>query len=108
LPPEADIREVLLYRHANQGTVWYGPVSVTPVDIPAEGIDVSDRVQGALPTIVPGMPEPPPRRSLVLLPTAPAVVEGEPSSPVRFVYSDQSEPSAGLPRMQVQVMQVDE
>ena len=108
LPPEADIREVLLYRHANQGTVWYGPVSVTPIDIPAEGIDVSDRVQGALPTIVPGMPEPPPRRSLVLLPTAPTVVEGEPSSPVRFVYSDQSEPSAGLPRMQVQVMQVDE
>jgi hypothetical protein len=108
LPPEADIRQVLLYRHGNQGTVWYGSLSVTPVDIPAEGIDVSDRVQGALATIVPGMPEPPSRRSLVLLPTAPTVVEGEPSSPVRFVYSDQSEPSGGLPRMQVQVMQLDE
>ena len=105
LPAEADIRQVLLYRQGNKGTIWYGQISVTPVDIPADGIDVSNRVQGTLPTVVPGMSEPPRRRSLVLLPTLPTVVEGEPSSPIRFIYTDRSEPSTSLPRMQVQVMQ---
>ena len=107
LPAEADIRQVHLYRHGNQGTVWYGQVSVTPVDIPAEGIDVSDRLQGSLPTIVPGMSEPSSPRSLILLPTAPTaptVVEGDPSTPIRFVYTDESQPSAGLPRIEAQIM----
>ena len=107
LPAEADIRQVLLYRQGDQGTVWYGNVSVTPLDIPAEGLDVSDHVQGSLGTIVPGMSEPPPSRSLILLPSAPTVVEGEPSTPIRFIYTDQSEPSAGLPRIEAQIMQPD-
>ncbi len=105
LPAEADIRNVLLYRLGNKGTVWYGHVAVTPADMPAEGVDVSNRVQGTLPTIVPGMSEPLRRRSLVILPTSPTVVEGEPSSPIRFIYTDKSEAGSGLPRMQVQVMQ---
>ena len=85
LPAEADIREVVLYRRGNTGTVWYGNVSVIPVDVPSDGIDVSNRVRGTLPMITKNVSQ----------------------RPVRFIYSDRSEQTygSGLPRMQVKVIQ---
>ena len=40
-----------LLRHEQVGTVWYSGVSVKRDDMPEDGIDVTDRLVGTLPTI---------------------------------------------------------
>lgn len=43
-----------LYRMNSKGTVWYGPMSLVPAEIPDEGLDVSDRLTGRPLTITRG------------------------------------------------------
>jgi hypothetical protein len=40
------LQRLYLYRFQSKGQVWYGPLSLTPEGIPAEGLDVSDKLTG--------------------------------------------------------------
>jgi hypothetical protein len=90
LPDEADIRQVVLYRHGDKGTVWYGHVAVTPADMPTDGVDVSERVRGSVP-IFPVM--------------VTDAVGGQVKKPLRLTYTDASESTWTLPRVLVQVVE---
>lgn len=47
VPDDIHVLERLyLYRFNNKGTIWYGPLSLVPADLPAEGKDVSEGVSG--------------------------------------------------------------
>jgi hypothetical protein len=51
-PADADtLQAIFLYRFKSLGKVWYGPVKVERQDIPAAGLDVSDKVRGVYPTL---------------------------------------------------------
>ena len=55
LPPEVTVlQRMYLYRYQNKGTVWYGAVALEPADLPAEGLEVSDRLVGQPLLIEPG------------------------------------------------------
>jgi len=45
------LMQVFLYRFQKKGKVWYGPVKVERTDAEAEGVDVSDCLAGAFPTL---------------------------------------------------------
>lgn len=81
------MRRVLAYRHGDLGTIWYGDVQVTLADMPVEGIDVSERVHGKLPP----------------LPVIPSADGGRVQRPLRFTYTDDSQPTWMDPRVRVQV-----
>ena len=51
--PEGALRleRIYLYRGGKTGKIWYGKLSVTAADLPAEGQDVSALVAGMPPTI---------------------------------------------------------
>ena len=52
VPPGAvSLQRVFLYRFRNKGKVWYGPVKVTRADADPKGVDVSDRLGGAFPSL---------------------------------------------------------
>ncbi len=53
IPPEGatSLEWIYLYRLKQQGTVWYGPVKLERTDVPADGMDVSEMVRGAFPTL---------------------------------------------------------
>jgi len=87
LPPEADVRHVTGYRLGEKGTVWYSNVSVVVADVPAEGADVSNQVQGQLPT----------------LPKLPVASGGQVQRPLLVTYTDESMPATDLPRVEVQL-----
>lgn len=40
------LERIYLYRFQSKGTVWYGPMSLIPANIPAEGLDVTDKLSG--------------------------------------------------------------
>ncbi len=90
LPDGADVRRVLAYRRGDRGTIWYGDVQVTLADMPVEGIDVSKKVHGNLPQ----------------LPVIPSPTGGPVQQPLRFTYTDGSDPTWMDPRVRVQVTQV--
>lgn len=52
-PPEGahSLRNVFLYRFHTRGRIWYGPVKIERVDAKPEGIDVSNRLSGAFPSL---------------------------------------------------------
>lgn len=77
VPEDVVLQNVLCYRRENKGTIWYGDVSVTLSNLPASGIDVSDRLEGSVPSLTPG-------------------------TFTRFTYSDGSAPSQ-MPRLRVQL-----
>lgn len=87
LPDGADVRRVLAYRGADRGTIWYGDVQVTLADMPVEGVDVSDKVHGNLPQ----------------LPVIPSAAGGQVQRPLRFTYTDNSNPTWIDPRVLVHV-----
>lgn len=86
----ADVREVVLYRRGGRGTIWYGDIRVTLASVPAQGVDVSTKVTGRLPTLSP-------------LRTAGAE---RAQRPLRFTYADEGEPTWLDPRVRVQVTPV--
>ena len=76
IPADVSVRSVAAYRRGNKGTIWYGDILVTLADMPSDGVDVSDRLEGVVPTI-------------------------HPDTYVRFTYRDGSPPSQ-MPRMSVE------
>lgn len=40
------LERIYFYRFNQKGRVWYGPVSLIPADLAAEGLDVSDKLSG--------------------------------------------------------------
>ncbi len=53
VPDDIHVLERLyLYRFNNKGTIWYGPLSLVPADLPAEGKDVSEAIAGQ-PVVIP-------------------------------------------------------
>ena len=48
------LQRVLLYRFRSKGKVWYGPVKVERTDADPKGVDVSDRLRGAFPSLARG------------------------------------------------------
>lgn len=46
------LERLYLYRFNTQGTIWYGPLSLVPADLPAEGKDVSAAIAGQ-PLVIP-------------------------------------------------------
>ena len=87
LPAGADVRRVLAYRRGARGTIWYGDIRVTLADMRPEGRDVSDKVQG----------------NLSSLPVLPAAGGSRVQRPLRFTYTDDSEPTWAKPRVRVHV-----
>jgi len=75
IPSDVTLQRLIAYRGGNRGTIWYGDIAVMLADLPAEGVDVSDRLEGMIPTIMPG-------------------------TYMRFTYFDGSPPSQ-MPRMQI-------
>jgi len=56
IPGDVDsLERIYLYRFQQKGTVWYGPMTLLPADIPAEGLDVSDKLSGRPLQIAGGM-----------------------------------------------------
>ncbi|MHB8994012.1 MAG: hypothetical protein ACYC63_02050 [Armatimonadota bacterium] len=41
-----NLERLYLYRFQSKGKVWYGPMSLVPADLPAEGLDVSEKLSG--------------------------------------------------------------
>ena len=89
VPAGADVRRVIAYRRGGRGTIWYGDIRVTLADMPPEGLDVSDKVQG----------------NLSPLPMLPTLAGGRVQKPLRFTYTDDSDPTWYDPRVLVQVRQ---
>ena len=54
-PAVMSLQEVFLYRFKNQGTVWYGPVTVERADAASEGKDVTTMVRGDYPVLTPSL-----------------------------------------------------
>ena len=48
------LQRVFLYRFRSKGKVWYGPVKVERTDADPKGVDVSDRLRGAFPSLARG------------------------------------------------------
>lgn len=76
------LERIYLYRFQQQGKVWYGPMSLRPADIPAEGLDVSDRLTGR-----------------------PLQISAAMMSP--FTYTDAS-PDGAAPKVQVRLLKPEE
>ena len=77
LPPNVVLGRLLAYRRNNKGTIWYGRVAVTLAGVPDKGIDVTERLEGVVPTLSQG-------------------------TYTRFTYTDASAPRQ-VPRVRVQL-----
>ncbi len=53
-PPDVVLDRVMGYRRGDKGIIWYGSVSVAPAEVPAAGLDVSDRLEGKVPGVESG------------------------------------------------------
>ncbi|MBI2297944.1 MAG: hypothetical protein HYU66_03150 [Armatimonadetes bacterium] len=79
MPNDVDsLERIYLYRFQSKGKVWYGPMSLVPADLPADGLDVSDKVSGR-----------------------PLQIEG--GGLTRITYGDAS-PDATSPKVQVRLL----